>query len=257
MSSAPERLSPIDQLRLVLAFLTRLPVGPRGTVPAGAMGRAAWAFPLAGAVVGLAGGLVFAGAAALGLPPWPAAGLAVGAEILLTGALHEDALSDLADGFGGGADREAKLAIMRDSRAGAYGVTALCLALILRTGALASLAAAGSGAVLGALVAAGALSRAAAAVALALLPAARSDGLGASQGAVPDRVVWLAVVLALVLAVLGTGWAAAGAVLGAGLGTAAVMVLAQRQIGGQTGDVLGTVQQAALILALFGLLLHG
>ena len=60
------------------------------------------------------------------------AGFAVLALVLTTGALHEDGLADLADGFGGGATREAKLAILRDSRIGSYGAIAIGLSLILR-----------------------------------------------------------------------------------------------------------------------------
>ena len=56
---------------------------------------------------------------------------------LLTGALHEDGLADTADGFGGGRDREQKLAIMRDSRLGTFGVLALVLSVGLRAAALA------------------------------------------------------------------------------------------------------------------------
>ncbi len=256
MPSAAENLSPIEEIRLVLAFFTRLPVAPARLPPEGALGRAVWAFPLAGLVVGAAGGLVFVAAAALGLPAFPAAALAVAGEILLTGALHEDGLGDLADGFGGGQDRGHKLEIMRDSRIGVFGVTALAMALILRVAAVTALAGHGVGAVFGALIAAGVLSRAAAAVALALLPAARSDGLGASQGAVPDRALWIAVLVALAAALVAAGWTGALAVLGAGTGAAAVMVLAYRQIGGQTGDVLGAVQQVAAVCALLGLLVH-
>ena len=54
--------------------------------------------------------------------------------------LHEDALADTADGFGGGQTREQRLHIMRDSRTGAYGVCALALSILLRVSALASLA---------------------------------------------------------------------------------------------------------------------
>ena len=62
--------------------------------------------------------------------------------VAATGALPEDGLSDVADGFGGGSTRERKLEIMRDSRIGAYGAVALALVLILRAAALASASAA-------------------------------------------------------------------------------------------------------------------
>src|SRR5271154_843632 len=115
------------ELSTSILFLTRLPL-PRHTPIGGvAVGQSVWAFPVAGVVVGLIGALVYAIAHRLGLPPWPAAGLAVAATIAATGCLHEDGLADTADGFGGGDTTERKLDIMRDRRVGASGVCALPL----------------------------------------------------------------------------------------------------------------------------------
>ena len=100
--------------------------------------RIAWAAPVAGVAVGLIGALVLALTTLLGLPLLLRAGLATAALVVATGALHEDGLADVADGFGGGATRARKLEIMRDSRIGAYGAIAIALALILRVGALAA-----------------------------------------------------------------------------------------------------------------------
>src|SRR5208282_3251017 len=138
------------------------------------LNRIAWAAPVAGAVVGFAGVLALAAAEALGLPPLVGAAL-----VAATGALHEDGLADVADGFGGGATRERKLAIMRDSRIGAYGAVALVLALIVRVGALSAALAHGFSSAAGALVIAAAVSRAGALAPLALLDPARTDGAGA------------------------------------------------------------------------------
>src|SRR6516165_4237398 len=108
-----------------LRFFTRLRVGAPTPEVALDMDRIAWAAPVAGAVVGLIGALVLALTAPLGLPPLLRAGLATAALVAATGALHEDGLADLADGFGGGSTRERKLEIMRESRIGAYGAAAL------------------------------------------------------------------------------------------------------------------------------------
>ena len=121
-----------------LRFFTRLRVGePEPSAPLD-IDRIAWAAPVAGVVVGLIGALVLALTTLLGLPPLLRAGLATAALVVATGALHEDGLADVADGFGGGATRARKLEIMRDSRIGAYGAIAIALALILRVGALAA-----------------------------------------------------------------------------------------------------------------------
>ncbi len=52
--------------------------------------------------------------------------------LLLTGGLHMDGLSDMADGFFSGKDREKTLEIMKDSRAGAFGVMAIVCVLLMK-----------------------------------------------------------------------------------------------------------------------------
>ncbi len=239
----------IGEARAAAAFLTRLPVGGDPAARAGRLAEAAWAFPVVGLAVGIGGGLAYVAASALGLPPALAAVLAVAAQVLMTGALHEDGAADVADGFGGGATRKAKLAIMRDSRLGAFGGIALVLLLAARLAALAAIA--DPGVVLAALAAAAALSRAGVVALMSWLPPARADGLGAEAGRPRGPNVITALVIAAAVALLALGAGTGGAaVIGAGLGAVAVGWLARRQIGGHTGDVLGACQQGAEVLCL-------
>jgi len=53
--------------------------------------------------------------------------LSIATQALVTGALHEDGLADIADGFGGGATSKRKLEIMKDSSVGAFGAVAVVL----------------------------------------------------------------------------------------------------------------------------------
>ena len=108
----------VEDLPVCLRFYSRLnlPAAPGGAAMAD-FGKALRAFPVAGAIIGGAGGAALFCARAVGLPALPAAICAIGALVAVTGALHEDGLADVADGFGGGATREKKLEIMRDSRA--------------------------------------------------------------------------------------------------------------------------------------------
>ncbi len=106
------------RLALALLFLTRIPVRLDPPPTAAEIAEAGDCFPLIGAALGAVTGALFWGLSSAGLPTIAAAGLALAAQLALTGALHEDGLADMADGFGGGLTRERKLDIMRDSRLG-------------------------------------------------------------------------------------------------------------------------------------------
>ncbi len=130
----------VQILRSLLAafrFLTRIPLPGRPTEGRELQGAVAW-FPLVGACVGLFTAAAFHFASRL-WPPAIAATLAVAAGLLLTGGFHEDGLTDAVDGLGGGFTREKVLAIMKDSRIGAYGSMALVCALLLRWSLLVAL----------------------------------------------------------------------------------------------------------------------
>src|SRR5258708_2854655 len=129
----------LDDLRVAGAFLTRLPMPhPDGPILPN-FARAHRAFPVVGALIGAVTGFTYLGLHAIGLPSLAAAALALGASALLTGALHEDGLADMADGFGGGRDKAGKLEIMRDSRLGTYGALALMVSFVAKLSALAAL----------------------------------------------------------------------------------------------------------------------
>ncbi len=236
----------LKDMRATLGLLTRFPVDPAPVTP-----DSAWAFPLAGLAVGAAAALVLWSAAALGLPPGPAAGLALAVMVIVTGALHEDGLADAADGFWGGRDRDRRLEIMRDSRVGSYGVLALALSLLLRWSALAALAA--SGGAVAALIAAAVLSRAAMLWPMSVLPHARADGLSRLAGRPGRRTLMLAALLALGLALAAVSVAALLLAPLLWLTAVAAARIARAKIGGQTGDVLGATQQLCEIAALLAL----
>lgn len=247
-SGETPRLGTLAACHMAVSFLTRLPLpSPRHVVP-GALAKSMHLFPLAGVLVGGIGALVYALAQLL-LPPSLSALLAVAVTAVVTGAMHEDGLADIADGFGGGTDRERKLAIMKDSRLGSYGAVALLLGLSLKAFALAALASPGW--VAGALIASHALGRAAIPLTMQLLAPARETGLGATVGTPPVSTAGIGATLALLIAAAalpaGTAFAACAAAL---LATLGVAWLAWRQIGGQTGDVLGATEQVAEIAVL-------
>jgi adenosylcobinamide-GDP ribazoletransferase len=233
----------IDDLRTATAFLTRLPMPhPHGAMPQNFV-RAHRMFPVVGAAIGGAVGLLCLGLRMIGLPDLAAAALALGASAILTGALHEDGLADVADGFGGGRDLAAKLEIMRDSRLGTYGALILMVSFVTKLSALATLP---DAMVVQAMIAAHALARGVLPAISLSLDYARKDGLARNAGRPDAATAGLAVAFALVIALLALPLTEAlGAALVAGIAALGMAWLAQRQIGGQTGDVLGGAEQLA------------
>lgn len=209
-----------------LQFLTILPIRRSTCAP----GESAAYFPLIGAVVGLAGA---------GLQLWIGnALLTVLLMIFLTGALHEDGLADCADAFGGGGSPDKVLAILKDSRIGAFGALALIFSVGLRAQAISQL----SSHVLESMAAAGALSRGAQ-VALAWISRPAGEGSGKLFAlTLSSRRAVTAIVLATAI-VSPLGIIALPAVIG----SAGLAMLArdyfEHRLGGVNGDCCGALSQ--------------
>src|SRR4051794_23270337 len=232
-----------DDFKTAVAFLTRLPMPhPDGASPANFV-RAHRMFPVVGALIGAAVGLLCLGLRAIGVPDLVAAALALGASAIITGALHEDGLADVADGFGGGRTLESKLEIMRDSRLGTYGAMVLLVSFAAKLSALAAIP---DGYVVPGLIAAHALGRGILPAMALNLPYARKDGLARNAGQPDAATAATAGGLALLIALLSLSWSnGLFAAMLAGLSGLAIAWLSLRQIRGPTGDVLGGAQQGA------------
>lgn len=214
-------------MRAALAFLTPLG-GARNPSPAAVK----W-FPVVGLLLGLAVGGVWWGADRLW--PWPvAAAIAVVADLALTGMLHLDGLVDSADGLIPHLDRERRLEVMADPRAGAFGVVVAGGTLLARWAAFGATDA-------NVLLVAGlwCLSRSAMGVLLLALPYARLQGLASPfEGASPWPLLAGAVVSGAMLG-RAIGWPGLAVFAGAWLVVAVMGLLARNRLGGFTGDVLG------------------
>ncbi len=240
-------MRPLRDVRVAGSFLTRVPLHVDGEID---MARATPWFPGVGLMIGVAGAAVFAAADEV-LPSGPAASLALVATALITGAFHHDGLADIADGFGGGWDREQRLAILKDSRHGTYGVVSLVLLIAVQWSALASLprpwAIAG-------LICAHMLGRAAILGVLLAARPARPEGLGTDYSAGLRRPACLAAMLVAIAlgAVLAGPWIGVPVLLVA-VTSLTVVALAYRKIGGISGDVLGATEQLGEAVVLLGI----
>jgi adenosylcobinamide-GDP ribazoletransferase len=229
----PEAASDRVGLASALRFLTVLPLPGRAEVTEQALGRATAWFPLVGALIGA----ILAGAGAL------------------TRGLHLDGLADSADGLLGGQTRERRLAIMKDSRIGAFGLLAVVGLLALKLAFLAELEHA---ALWRLLVPACALARWAMLLAVFAFPTAVSDGLA---GRFKRHCRWpqfgIGTLLAAAVGFFFLGvW---GLSLLGLLGLAALLwsLAVRRALGGHTGDTYGALGEGGEALALAALAAFG
>lgn len=241
----------LADLRIGVSLCTRLPLAPKTPLDDGDVARASWTLPIAGLLVGLLGGAAYWLAIRLHIPPEPAAALALLATVLLTGAMHEDGLADTADGLGG-KTREERLEIMRDSRIGAFGAAALAFSFLLRWTALADIAELADPRTLAvAMIVAHTVSRAVLPAFMYLVPPARAEGLSTSAGQPPGQSVVIALALGILCLLFAFGPKLAMiALLLLALAALVLARVAINRIGGQTGDVLGALQQVAEVMLL-------
>lgn len=234
----------LTSFRHALAFLTRLPGGahPEGQAE---IARSVAFFPLVGLLIGSLGAGVFVLGVELFTTPI-AAVLCLMVTAAATGGMHEDGLADSMDALAGGWDREQRLEIFKDSRHGTFGVLALVLVSLLKFSALSALGFESGWTVAMIIICVHTLARSASVGAMAILPSARADGLGASYGrALPPAPVAVAALLGIASAIVAFQTWSIVAVLAVLASSVMVGVWAMRKIGGSTGDILGTVEQAA------------
>ncbi len=224
------------------ALLTILPVPMRWQNGAD-WPRAMRALPLVGLGVGTVAAVVAWLALLAGATNALAALLAVLAGVVISGALHEDGLADMADALGG-ASRRKRLEILRDVHAGTFAILALVFAVALQAAALGALLRHGPGHVLAALVAAHMLSRNAMVVMARRLPAARKEGMGhgVAQPDATASMIAAPVVFLLLLFAFGPLAALLAMFLAIGVAEGGMEWLARKYFGGQTGDILGATE---------------
>ena len=233
-------LGAMDDLRMALSLLTRLPVRCPDDKP---LAQAVWCYPVVGLILGVCLAPVLWLAPQINLPSLANGLLVIAVLSVLTGALHEDGLADVADGFGGGAERTRKLDIMKDSRMGSYGTLALILVVLFKASLIGALMDRyNSGITLACLMAVLALSRGLIPFLMRYLPPARPDGLARWVGRPTGARTLLGgfIVVVIVVALSDSLPAPAlGLVVVSILTVFLIGWLSMKQINGITGDVLG------------------
>jgi adenosylcobinamide-GDP ribazoletransferase len=237
-----------EEVIIAFQFLTRIPM-PSIAFEADSLSRAIKFFPLVGLVVG--SGAVLLQKMLLSHLNRPLMALVVLIYfVLITGCLHEDGLADTADGFGGGWTKNEVLVILRDSRIGSYGATALLLSLLARYLLLASLPLEHFAAYV---ISSQVLCRWSS---LPLSYFLRSAREGDGQGARIAKLTSLSSlafgsIFSFAVVVFAQRWAAWVSLLVATLAVALSGWLYSRKIGGVTGDCFGATNQLTEIAVYF------
>jgi len=248
-------MNPAQQIRragvevvVAFQFLTRIPM-PSIAFEADSLSRATKFFPLVGLVVG-SGAVLLQKLLISHLSPQLVALVVLAYFVLITGCFHEDGLADTADAFGGGATKDKILDILKDSRIGSYGATALALSLLARYLLLASLPMEHFAAYV---ISAQVLCRWSSLPLSYFLPPAREqDGQGARIAkltSLPSLVFGSVFSLAVVTFAL--RWSAVPPPLLAVFAVALSGWLYSRKIGGVTGDCFGATNQLTEIAVYF------
>ena len=233
---------------LALTFLTVFPWPRLREVTPGDLVRSLFWYPWVGALLGL----IYWGAGVLLIKfflPLAAAALLLLLTVLLTRGLHLDGLADTVDGLGGGRTPEDRLAIMKDSRLGAFGAISLVLVLLLKYSFFIVLFDRG---LARDLVLFPIISRWGIVVLTGLAPYARpGGGLGQAmtEGATP-RVITGSTLAALLFSFLAGGYVGPISLILAALVVWGASRYFRRRLGGVTGDVYGAMNEILETLVL-------
>ena len=236
---------------IAIGFLTRIPIPKKTDFSEQKLNHASRYFPTVGWLVGIFSASIFF-AFEIIFPKSISVIFSLLITILLTGAFHEDGLSDTADGLGGGWSKDQKLEIMKDSRIGTYGAIALWFALYLKFFFLKEI-----DNTFAALLMAHPLSRSIATGLLYFLPYVRSDDTSHSKPLAQKQSNVDFFISQT------TGSAALFLILSHALLLFGILIVfiiiwgwwLKKQLGGFTGDTLGATQQLSEILIYIALFL--
>jgi adenosylcobinamide-GDP ribazoletransferase len=233
-----------NEVVVAFQFLTRIPM-PSIAFEAASLSRATKFFPLVGLVVG-SGAVLLQNLLLFHMGRPLVALIVLIYLVLITGCLHEDGLADTADGFGGGRTKEQILAILKDSRIGSYGATALALSLLARYLLLVSLPLEHFAAYV---ISSQVLCRWSSLPLSYFLPPAREqDGQGARIAKLTSLASLIfGSVFSFAVVAFALRWSALAPVLVVILTTTLSGWLYARKIGGVTGDGFGATNQLAEI----------
>ena len=218
--------------------------------------RAAWCFPFVGFIIGILSGMIGDLCILINLPIFLSCSIAVALSVLITGAFHEDGLADMADGFGAGGSADNINKIMHDSRLGTYGTVSLILAFLIRLSLVIELVELGYSIIL--ILSIGFASGK---LALLFLRNSFNTSIFSKTGSIIENVSPVKLTVATILWLLPSIFIFpfSGILLGIFLVSVTLFCIgrmAEKKIGGVTGDVLGAGAFLTELVFLFGVIIY-
>ncbi|MBR0288151.1 MAG: adenosylcobinamide-GDP ribazoletransferase [Selenomonadaceae bacterium] len=246
-----------------LQFLTRIFVVKQSVWTEKNFGESVKYFPAVGAVLGIFYASIVGAINFFSLPLFTGA-VGFASMIILTGGIHCDGLMDSADGLFSGREREKILLIMKDSRAGSFGVVAMILVAALEISTLAELAKLSTWWLCAAIYSAPIIARLIMVLTIGIFPYARESGMGKAFATFTTRRTIFFAAGETILFLLPLAFISEIFFLCAGLASLVALIVAWRfnsfateKIGGVTGDIYGAVTTLAELFVLITFLLIG
>jgi len=227
-----------------LRFLTIIPL-PGGKISPREIGRSLAYFPAVGAIIGL---ILLALNWLLGLilPQAVVNILLIVSLAIISGGLHLDGFVDTCDGMVGHKTVRGRWRVMKDSRAGAFGIIGVSLLLLVKYASLNSVPADW---LVPTLLLMPVLSRWAMVYAVFAHPYAKPSGLGKVFKQEASRLVFLvATIIALAIAVIPAQFAGLIIMFGVWIIVMAIAFYLKGRFGGLTGDNYGAINEIAEVL---------
>lgn len=251
----------MNEFFIALQFLTRIKIVRQTVWTEKDFGLSVKFFPAVGAVLGI----IYSAVIVILFQIIPTANIFIGAvgfctAIILTGAIHCDGLADSADGLFSGRDKEKILEIMKDSRAGSFGVVSLILIAALNISALAELAKISEILICAAIYSAPIIGRLAMVFVIKKFPYARLQGIGKAFSIYATQKIFLfalAETIFLLLPIIFFGTKifliSMAALLCAIIFADCAGKFSTEKIGGVTGDIYGAVEilSETLVIIIF------
>ena len=246
-----------------LQFLTRIFVVKQSVWTEQSFGESVKFFPAVGAVLGICYAAIVGAISFLNLPLFTGA-VGFSLMIILTGGIHCDGLMDSADGLFSGREREKILEIMKDSRAGAFGVVSMILVAALEIATLAELARLSTWWLCAAIYSAPIIARLMMVVTIGAFPYARQSGMGKAFAQFTTRRTIIFAAGETILLLLPLGLVSQIFFLCAAAASCVALIVTWKfasfsteKIGGVTGDIYGAITTLAELFALITFLLIG